>query len=91
MEDISIERYSSQIVKIYRSKDDSYYGDLYSEHEFNKFRIKMLLQKRTSDYYFVWKDYKITVDERGDMSDFPEVMYDQTRKDLLKILKITGR
>ena len=66
-----------------------FFGVINNEHEFNKVRIQMLKEKSTSDYYFMWNDLKITVDEEGNMSDFPVGLYDQVRIDLFEIHRIT--
>lgn len=87
MINIEIERYEAQKVEIYRTNGD-FYGILNNEHEFNKFRIKMLLQNATTEFYFKWNDVKIIMGEDGNLSDFPVGMYDQARIDLLKICHI---
>lgn len=85
--DIEIERYESPKVEIYRSNGD-FYGILNNEHEFNKFRIQMMLKLSTSEFYFKWNDIKITVDKTGNMSDFPFGLYDQVQRDLLRMYQI---
>lgn len=85
--DIDIERYETPKVEIYRSNDE-FYGILNNEHEFNKFRIQMMLKKATSEFYFKWNDIKLTVDKKGNLSDFPLGLYDQVQRDLLKTFQI---
>ena len=85
---IKIERYETPKVDMFKSTGE-FFGVINNEHEFNKVRIQMLKEKSTSDYYFMWNDLKITVDEEGNMSDFPVGLYDQVRIDLFEIHRIT--
>lgn len=75
--------------------NDDFVGFIYNEHEFNKVRIQMMEKKATALFYFVWNnngvDERITVDESGNMSDFPVGLYDQVRQDLLKMYELTHK
>jgi len=87
MKEIVIERYKTPKVEAYKitgEKTSEFVGLINNEHEFNKFRNQMLLNEVTDKYYFLWKDKKITVDEKGNMSDFPSGLYDQVNKELAK-------
>jgi len=92
--EIEIERYESPKVDVYKVTNIDNcekVGTLNNEHEFNKFRIKMLLNKVTDKYFFMWGEVKITVDEKGNMDKFPRGLYDQVQRDLSEILRITKR
>ncbi len=85
--DIEIERYNSPKVDIYRTNGELY-GVLNNEHEFNRFRINMLKNDAVDQYYFMWGDVKITIDDDGSMSSFPRGLYDQVNRDLAEIIKL---
>lgn len=89
--EILIERYETPKVEAYKitgDKTSEFVGLINNEHEFNKFRNQMLLKEVTHKYYFLWEDKKITVDEKGNMSDFPVGLYDLVCIELAKTIEI---
>jgi len=88
MKDILIERYETPKVNIYRSNGD-FYGVLNNEHEFNIFRNSMMIEYATNDYYFMWEDIKIVVNEDGNTDKFPYGLYDKVQIELCKTYNIT--
>jgi hypothetical protein len=78
---IEIEKYDCPVVSAFHV-DGTKIGDFRNEHECNKFRIKCLEQGVVKDYYFMYGDIKITMDEEGNMSSFPRGMYDQLHQDM---------
>ena len=84
---IHIERYTSPHVDVYHKKE-GFLGTFLNEHEFNRFRINVLKQKATGDYYFMWGDVKITLDKDGNMDKFPFGLYDQLNRDLGELFAV---
>lgn len=87
MKNIEIERYETPKVDIYRSTGE-FYGTFNNEHECNKFRVKMLLNDATQDFYFMWGDVRINIQESGDMDKFPLGLYDQVMHDMSSLFTI---
>jgi hypothetical protein len=48
----------------------------------------MLLNGVTQDYYFMFGDVRITIDEDGNMDKFPRGMYDLVQMDLGNMFRI---
>jgi hypothetical protein len=90
MEMLQIQRVEVPKVQVYMKSEpqDLLVGVFNNEHECNKFRTQMLLKGVTQDYYFMFGDIKITVDEDGNMDKFPRGMYDLVQMDLSNIFRI---
>lgn len=84
---IKIERIEPPKLDVY-TIDNQFVGTFNNEYEFNKFRIEMVRNLLADDYYFMWNDIRITVDNDGDMSSFPRGLYDLVQQDLATIFKI---
>lgn len=84
---ITIERYESPKVDMFKTTGE-FVGVINNEHEFNKVRIQMLKEQVTNEYYFMWNEIKITVNEQGDMSRFPLGLYDQLQRDMAETFRI---
>lgn len=91
MEILEIERVEVPKVQVYKINNpkDIWVGTFNNEHECNKFRTQMLLKEVTQDYYFMFGEVKITIDEAGNMDKFPKGMYDLVQMDLANIFKIS--
>ena len=91
MEIIQIQRVEVPKVKVYKvnNPEDIFVGTFNNEHECNKFRTQMLLKGVTQDYYFMFGDIKIIIDENGNMDKFPRGMYDLVQMDLANMFKIS--
>lgn len=85
--DIEIERYEIPKVDVYKT-DGTFYGTFYNDHECDMFRIKMLENDMTDDYYFMWNGIKITLNSNAEMSHYPKHMYDKTLYDFQKLFKL---
>jgi hypothetical protein len=85
---ITIERYETPKVDMFKYNGD-FVGIINNEHEFNKVRIQIVRELVHNDYYFMWGNIKITLDQDGNMSDFTVGLYDQVRIDLAELFRIT--
>jgi predicted ATPase len=87
IEDVVIPRYTCPVVGFYKN-DGTHLGDILNEHEFNKLRHILFEHSLTGGVYFMWNEMKITLNERGEMSDFPVGLYDELARDLAKFFKL---
>lgn len=85
--DIKIERYVVPIVEVFKT-DGTFYGHFRNDHECDMFRIKMLENDMTDDYYFMWNGIKITLNKNAEMSHYPKYMYDKTLRDFQKLFEL---
>jgi len=84
---LTIERFEEPRVKAYHI-DGTFIGIIYNHNEFNKFRIQALQNQVTDQYYFMWDELKITLDNKGNMSHFPRGLYDQVQQDMGTMFRI---
>ena len=87
MEDIKIERYKIPKLDVYKS-DGTFYGTFNNSHECDKFRIKMLENNMTDEYFFMWGNIQLTVNKLGEMSQWPPYLYDETQRDFHKLFQM---
>lgn len=85
--DIEIERYDIPKVDVYKT-DGTFYGTFHNSHECDMFRIKMLENDMTDDYYFVWNGIKIRVNSNGQMDKYPKYMYDKISYDFYTLQRV---
>ena len=85
---ITIERYEVPKVDMFKTTGE-FVGVINNEHEFNKVRIQIVRELAHEDYYFMWGELKITLDQDGNMSSFPRGLYDQVQQDLSEVFRIT--
>ena len=85
--EIEIEKYDCPRVNVYKSTGE-YYGYFRNDHECDMFRIKMLENDMTNDYYFMWGEIKLTIDKMGNMSDWPLGLYDKMQHDYRKLFQL---
>lgn len=88
MSDIEIERFEPEKLDIYKASGE-FYGTLNNESEFNKFRLKMVTNDVTDEYYFMFNNIKITIDLDGNMSNLPYGLWDSVGKDLAALIRIS--
>jgi hypothetical protein len=70
------------------TNDGHFLGELYNEHEFNLLRIQLVKNNLTQKCYFMWKDKKITLDDKGNMSQFPRGLYDIVSLHMMELLNL---
>jgi hypothetical protein len=81
---IVIERYVSPVVGMYRY-DGTFIGEINNFEEFCKMQVQLVDKNLTRDYYFQWNDIMIELDEHGNMSSFPEGLYDTIQREMYKL------
>lgn len=81
------------IVKEMKKKDLQFFVETHSEHILDGLRRNLVKEQSTDDalIYFFDKDRieKITIDNKGNLSDFPVDFFDQMRQDLREISKLS--
>lgn len=75
---IEIERFIPEKVDVYYKNE--YYGTFNNEQELMFFQIQLVKNKITDLYYLIWKNQKITFNKYGELSNYPDGMYNQILK-----------
>lgn len=84
-EPIKIIRVIPEKVTLYTPNGTSL-GILNNDHELNKVQIQIARHK-LSGYYILWHDHKITINSKGELSEWPNGMYDQSQRDFSELIK----
>jgi hypothetical protein len=87
IEDIRYKKHVFEILKWFKN-DGTFLGDILNEHDFNNLRLELVEHNLTQECYFMWNDLKITLNEDGDMSDFPDGLYNHLQKALLELINL---
>lgn len=82
---IKIIRVTPEKVALYTPSGLSL-GILNNDHELNKVQIQIARHK-LSGYYILWHDHKITINSKGELSEWPNGMYDQSQRDFAELFK----
>lgn len=82
---IHIMRLTPERVDLY-GPDDNMMGTLFNEYELNHVRIQVVKNK-LEGYYIKWKEYKINILLDGELSEWPDGLYDMNEKQFVELLK----
>ena len=87
IENITYKKHKFEIVEWFKN-DGTILGKIENEHEFNNLRIELVKNNLTQECYFMWNGQKITLDEDGNMSNFPRGLYDHVQVALMELFSL---
>ena len=87
IEDIKIVPHKFSITSWYKN-DGTYLGQINNEHELNRLRVDLVKHNLTQECYFMWNDIKITIDENGNLRNWPKGFHDSSIEILAELLSL---
>jgi predicted ATPase len=88
MEPIKIIRVIPEKVELF-SPDGTSIGILDNDHELNKIQIQIQIAKESlTGYYIIWQDIKIPITAKGELTQWPKGMYNQSQRDFSELFNI---
>ena len=85
IEEIKILPYYIESYVVY--KDGIYFGEVGNEYELNDLRIQ-IAKSRAEGFSIAFEDKIITIDNKGQLSEWPYGFYDTTMQQLAELFKI---
>lgn len=83
--EIEIKRIASERVDLFDKEDEIVAVDM-NEYELNHVRIQ-IARKKLSGYYVTWNQKKISIRSDGELSEWPEGLFDIGEKQFIELLK----